>query len=207
MARQISKDRNELPKQNFVNAVSHVLKFLRKEFFEVPFIHAHRKDYFDGILDRTDLWRIMSLNETYLQIEAKKKNILKLIQELAVFESEITKDELITTILDKSMGLDDVEDLQQYIQVWYINSASQHQSSQPRRRMFKRSPWRVMIEDAAKNRIGDFIKVLLFEISILIGFSCLTYVKINMLHRLSLNLRNTFQKMSHNCHYLPQLSI
>ena len=72
-------------------AALHVLKFLRKDFFEVPFIFAHRQDYFTDeeatelappLFSRKDLWTISEQDVKWRQILERKRRMLEIYNDL-----------------------------------------------------------------------------------------------------------------------------
>lgn len=80
----------------FLSAVQRVLHFLCVDYFEVPFIWVHRRDYFihhdpnsydpatrsKALLAREDLWKIYSLAVKYRALLDKKGHLFKLWQKL-----------------------------------------------------------------------------------------------------------------------------
>lgn len=79
----------------FTTAVQRVLHFLCVDYFEVPFIWVHRRDYFihrdetsdepsrsRALLGREDLWKIYNLAVRYRALLDKKAHLLKLWQKL-----------------------------------------------------------------------------------------------------------------------------
>ena len=76
-----------------LKAVNSVIKFIRIDFFEVPFIWAHRRDYFDGILNLNDIWAILDYDTKFTQVELKKKSLLQLIVQISSVDSSIQENE------------------------------------------------------------------------------------------------------------------
>lgn len=88
----------------FTSAVQRVLEFLCVEYFEVPFIWVHRRDYFihhdpnsldpatrsKALLSREDLWRIYNLAVKYRALLDKKAQVLKLWQKLQKDDESFT---------------------------------------------------------------------------------------------------------------------
>lgn len=82
ITKSLIRDRPNLTEQVLHSSVSSVLRFLRRDYFEVPFIWAHRKDYFDGILQLADLWSILDWDTKFIQVEMKKRSLLELIAQV-----------------------------------------------------------------------------------------------------------------------------
>jgi transcription elongation factor SPT6 len=146
-------------------AILSVLRFLRRDQFEVPFIYRHRRDYFDGILELQDLWRIVDLDDKFIQVEQKKKQLMVLIVQIAAVDSSIETDEQVAHLVERIVTLDDVNDTFAYIHLKYSVQVSQLQSTQNHRRLFKRAPWKVMHDDALKNGIKDLSDAFGIQIS------------------------------------------
>jgi transcription elongation factor SPT6 len=82
ITKSLIRDRPNLTEQALHASVTSVLRFLRRDYFEVPFIWAHRRDYFDGILQLADLWAILDWDTKFIQVELKKKSLLELIAQV-----------------------------------------------------------------------------------------------------------------------------
>lgn len=103
-------------KNPFFNSIKNVINFISNDYFEVPFIWTHRRDfllYSDPItneihklLFEDDLWRIIYLDIEYHSIYEKKLNIEKIIKSLN-HNDEILKN--ISTI-DSMIEIQDIYD-------------------------------------------------------------------------------------------------
>jgi transcription elongation factor SPT6 len=82
ITKSLIRDRTNLTEQAIHASVSSVLRFLRRDKFEVPFIWAHRRDYFNEILQLADLWAILDWDTKFIQVELKKKSLLELIAQV-----------------------------------------------------------------------------------------------------------------------------
>jgi transcription elongation factor SPT6 len=159
---QMKKNNRAIPEGPFSTAVGHVLKFMRKDLLEVPVIYSHRKDYFDPILDRMDLWSIVDLNDIFLTLLSKQNQVEALVADLGKISDSIKNDTFLMGQLTKIANMDDVTDLMQYIQLVYTREiAALQEASQSiaRKRIFKRPQWKVYYDDGLKNRIDEFAKV------------------------------------------------
>jgi transcription elongation factor SPT6 len=142
--------------ENTLNqAVTCVLRFLRRDQFEVPFIFRHRRDYFDNVLEIQDLWRIVDLDDKFIQVEAKKKSLMELIVQVATIDASIETDEQVAHFVERIVTLDDVNDTLAHIHLKYSTQIAQLQSTQSHRRMFKRAPWKVLYDDAIKHGMQE----------------------------------------------------
>lgn len=113
----------------FTSAVERVLRFLCVEYFEVPFIWVHRRDYFihhdpesldpatrsKALLSREDLWKIYSLAVKYRALLDKKAHLLKLWQKLQ------RDDEYFTDAFNSIDSPEEVADLVEWVTMKYQN--------------------------------------------------------------------------------------
>lgn len=160
MARQLLRDRTETPEKTMVKTVLAILRLLKIDLLEVPFIYAHRKDYFDGILRHYDLWRIVDLDAKFTLAESKKLSLMKIIEAIARLNPSIISSPL-PGLVDKIGSLDDAGDVSQYIQIQYpIEMEAIQIEKQSNRLKFKRAPWKIMYDDAIHNNIEEFAKLL-----------------------------------------------
>lgn len=153
------RDRKDsFPEQALHTAITFVLKFLHRDKLEVPFIYTHRRDYFDGILQLADLWRIVDLDQKYKRVEDKKGALLQLIVEISKHDPSIVEDAIVAHLVDKIITLDDVDDTFAHIHLYYIKQIEQMQSLQ-KKRMARMAPWKTMYFDCEKYGIDEFAKV------------------------------------------------
>lgn len=115
----------EIPplREAFVLAVQQVLHFLCVEYFEVPFIWHHRKDYLitmqsgsqktEQLLWRDDLWRVYHLAIKYRAILDRKAHLSKLWQKLG------EQNEYYSHLFNGLSSLDEAADLVEYVTIKY----------------------------------------------------------------------------------------
>lgn len=110
-------------REAFIAAVHRVLQFLCVDYFEVPFIWVHRRDYFihydpdaidpttrsKALLAREDLWRIYALAIRYRALLDRKAHLLKLWQKLQI------QDEYFTDTFSGVEGLEEAADLVEWV--------------------------------------------------------------------------------------------
>ena len=65
---------------DLVESVENILRLYKVDMYEVPFIFAYRKDYFNKVITRKHLWTIVTLDEQWVKIQELKKHILKVYQ-------------------------------------------------------------------------------------------------------------------------------
>jgi len=53
---------------DLVESVDNILRLYKVEMYEVPFIFAYRKDYFNKIISRSHLWTIVTLDEKWVKV-------------------------------------------------------------------------------------------------------------------------------------------
>ena len=152
------RDRNDIPEQALHTAITFVLKFMHRDKLEVPFIYTHRRDYFDGILQLADLWRIVDLDQKFARVEEKKASLLQLIVEISKVDPTIAEDEIVAHLVEKIITLDDVDDTFSHIHLYYINQIEQLQLSQ-KKRGSRMAPWKALYFDCEKYGINEFAKV------------------------------------------------
>lgn len=141
-----------------VRAVTQILKFIRVEYLEVPFIAVHRKDYFVPHLSAADLWRVYDLDEKFLTLEMKKKGLRASFEEIQKLSEGAQTDEYANEQIEKASGLDEITDMQLYLQIHYGIEQSMREGSKPSR-AFKKPLWRVAYEGALRNNLDKFAKV------------------------------------------------
>jgi transcription elongation factor SPT6 len=153
ISRLLARDHPDVSEKEMEKSVKQVLKFLRRDNLEIPFIFAHRKDYFDKILYLYDLWKIVELDEKFTKAEQKKKQLLSLIEKISAFNPAVNSSK-INDMVNRIMSLDDAEDVSNYIN---INFANENSSGRQRRQ--KKAAWKAVFDDARKHRIPDFAQL------------------------------------------------
>lgn len=125
---QPRRDGSDPPlKTAFYTAVARVLHFLCIDYYEVPFIWVHRRDYFvhhdptafnasersKQLLNQDDLWKLYSLAIKYRALQDRKAHLAKLWEKLQV--EDVYYDELFQTIDSP----EEVADLVDYVTLKY----------------------------------------------------------------------------------------
>ncbi|KND02484.1 chromatin-remodeling histone chaperone SPT6, partial [Spizellomyces punctatus DAOM BR117] len=153
-----------MPDQSWTESIGKVLQFLRGEnekgerlFFEVPFIHAHRKDYTEGRLDLLDLWRIYELDFQFMAFEAKKKSVRAALKEITQKSEQAAADLYIEEVLDRASSMEEVMDVSQYMQLKYGKELAQ--AEQTRRQTFKRAKRKTPYEIARSAGLGEIVQM------------------------------------------------
>ncbi|KAJ3413177.1 Transcription elongation factor spt6 [Chytridiales sp. JEL 0842] len=149
--------------------ISTILGFFHNHNFEVPFIMAHRKDHFDGFLDRTDLWKIYDLDVLFRTLDSKKQNIRGLVNELRKQSDGAVVNRYLDDCLDRARTLEDVGDVMVYMQLHYTTELQR--AEEARNRALKRTVKRTVYEDARKAGLGNYVK--LFNIDVKAVTECL----------------------------------
>lgn len=91
-----------------VSKIREALNLMRNQQFEVPFIAFYRKEYIDPELNITDLWRIFTWDEKWMQLRSSKKNLLRLFEQVHQYKLEHTARE---QLLPSSFRMLDEEDI------------------------------------------------------------------------------------------------
>ena len=79
-----SSDSNYSHSKNLstVSKIREALNLMRNQQFEVPFIAFYRKEFIDPELNISDLWRIFQWDEKWMQLRMRKKDLLKLFEQV-----------------------------------------------------------------------------------------------------------------------------
>lgn len=72
--------------KSVIMAIQEVLHFLRNEQLEVPFIAFYRKEYYTPDLNFNDLWLIYRWDEKWCQLQERKKNLLKMFEDMKDYQ-------------------------------------------------------------------------------------------------------------------------
>ncbi|KAF9115075.1 Transcription elongation factor spt6 [Mortierella sp. AM989] len=133
--------------------VTSVLKFMSKEFMEVPFIETHRRDYFtkvDGqqlteLLSREDLWYIYDLDLKFRSFLERREGIRTLMDRLEI------KDEYLSDSLLKATKLEELTDLSDYINLRFSKQIDKTKA-------FKRPGAGGAYDTTKREQLAEFIK-------------------------------------------------
>jgi transcriptional accessory protein Tex/SPT6 len=147
-------------KEKMKRCVEKALHFIRKNYLEVPFLRAHRKDHFDGYLSQQDLWTVFDMDLKYQDFNAKRKSARTLLSELRKLSETAATDSYPDVILQKANDVDAVADVLAYLQL-HFHSDLQKVEDNRRLGGVKRSIRRSAFEDAKKEGIDEFVKVKL----------------------------------------------
>jgi transcription elongation factor SPT6 len=158
IAKQLKKDSPEMPEKEVIIAVKHVLKFLKVELLEVPFIFAQRKDYFDSVLRHYDLWKIVDMDMKYKICDLKKKQLINLIEMISKINPNY--DPYVNTLVSKVFTIDEAADVSHYMQIKYPLEVEEIQQKESSRKVkFKRANWKVNFDDAKRNNIDEYAQL------------------------------------------------
>ncbi|KAJ1562734.1 Transcription elongation factor spt6, partial [Cladochytrium tenue] len=144
-------------KEAVLETIGKILEFFNQQHFEVPFLIAHRKDYFYPLLDRTDLWKIYDLDAFYHSLSAKKEATLSLLQDLRAISEDALSNRYPDKMLDEALCFEDVQDVLGYLHLHFGSEMQRVEDS--RRRTIKRSIKRSAFEDARRAGLGEFLKL------------------------------------------------
>lgn len=92
-----AKYNNNRPDTSLQTPIKDVLRFIREDNYEVPFIFSHRKDFWRDKLVDNELWLIYDFDEEFQAIESKKK---LLIQYMKIYVTIILKLRMINLLLN-----------------------------------------------------------------------------------------------------------
>lgn len=139
-----------------------VLRFLREDNYEVPFIFSHRKDYWKEKLMDNELWLIYDLDEEFQAMENKKKIINNIFESLCNAGSPAKDDLSITETLKQLNTPEQAQDLLEYIQVIYGGDIPKDSDSEEKK--LKRPIKGKFYGKMKKAGVGEFVK--LFHIKV-----------------------------------------
>ncbi|KAH3688012.1 hypothetical protein WICPIJ_001006 [Wickerhamomyces pijperi] len=125
----LEKSMEYIPDSDFSDAVAKVLTFIVKQNLEVPFIHAHRRDFLlkttvvgegddlqtqvDSLLTENDLWRIVQLDIDFHSLSEKRKRVVSLQTALKV------DDDTLNHFIESANNIMDFQDINDYINFIY----------------------------------------------------------------------------------------
>lgn len=161
---KILRERSNNYNANIVEAttiqtpVRDVLRFLREDNYEVPFIFSHRKDFWKDKLEDNELWLIYDYDEEFQAIESKKKVINSIYENLCNNDSEAKNDRSITESLKRINTIEKAQDLLEYIQIIYGGEVHQNDSNSDERKL-KRPVRGRFYEKMKKAGVGEFVKL------------------------------------------------
>ncbi|ORX55479.1 transcription elongation factor Spt6 [Piromyces finnis] len=156
---KILMKREKYSNNSLQTPIRDVLRFIREDNYEVPFIFSHRKDFWkdENKLNDHELWLIYDYDEEFQAIENKKKLIMSIYENLCNNNSEAKNDKSITESLKQINSIERAQDLLEYIQIIYGSDA--RNDSQSNEKKLKR-PVRVRFyEKMKKAGVGEFVKL------------------------------------------------
>lgn len=115
----------------FEAAVMQTLKFLNNDFFEVPFIFQHRRDYFiyehqpedepgtiaERLISQPDLWEIFEHDIRFKGLREKRQALRRTYQSLQ--DNAQISDSAIDSLLPEAVNAEEVQDIQDYMHFQY----------------------------------------------------------------------------------------
>ena len=160
IARHLKRDeslQSSTSNNPLVKVILDILKFIRIDQLEIPFIATHRKDYFMPLLDQADLWTVYDLDETFLAIEMKRKTLKTSFEDIQKRYPDASQDIYAKDQIEKSSTLDEISDMQFYLQIHYGLDLAETDAQKAR--MFKKPVWRISYEGAKRNNLGELGKM------------------------------------------------
>ncbi|PVU98609.1 hypothetical protein BB559_001414 [Furculomyces boomerangus] len=153
--------------ERFIAAVFSVLKLMSQEFMEVPFIFTHRKDLFMSSgpgddpnntrvwLTEDDLWLLYDLDTQFRMFVSRRTNLM--VQISRVIEAGEWTDsdkDFLMSLLEKSSGLEDLGDLENWVQNTFSNVLK---DSKKENGLYKRSRQANSLETGKNNHLTYFV--------------------------------------------------
>lgn len=148
--------------------IKKVLRFLQKDGFEVPFIYAHRKDYFAEVMDLRDLWRIYDLARQWWSVRNAKLRVEGVIRDLqsgVVGDVGMSLEEqsYLEEYLKVAEEIENINDVYEMLQTKYsdfIIMLEEKRSSggggvNSNEKVFKRPQRKKLYEEARKRGLGE----------------------------------------------------
>lgn len=108
--------------------IKKALDFMRQQFLEVPFIAFYRKEYVHPELDINALWRVYFMDEKWCQLQARKKNIRRLMEKMQTYQTDCLLAELDSELPEgvPLLGQEDLDRLEMVETVEELKDAYQH---------------------------------------------------------------------------------
>lgn len=118
-------DSEEL-RRTFVLSVANMLKAIREEYLEPPYLISNRKDLMGDLLSMEDVWSIYDLDIEWTQLDSRKRTILSLLDDIQKL-STINEPEYIQDYFQSSPGIfekQDLDDVYDYISFHFSSTLS-----------------------------------------------------------------------------------
>jgi transcription elongation factor SPT6 len=131
------------------DAVKRVLRYMREDFLEVPFIQQHRRDYWEHALLEEELWLIFDEDENHRSIFQKRMGMLTKYERLGVSDSTFM--EALYQIHDEEA----VNDLNSYLHFTHGKRIQDRFSGD--KRMFRQSRMQNTFETFRTTDLIEFI--------------------------------------------------
>jgi len=151
------KYNNNRPDTSLQTPIKDVLRFIREDNYEVPFIFSHRKDFWRDKLIDSELWLIYDFDEEFQAIESKKKLINSIYENLCNNNSEAKDDKSITESLKQIDSIEKAQDLLEYIQIIYGSETNKDGQSDEKK--LKRPVRGKFYEKMKKAGVNEFVKL------------------------------------------------
>ncbi|OAQ35444.1 transcription elongation factor Spt6 [Linnemannia elongata AG-77] len=151
---QLNENRRGVDQPAFqAENVNSVLKFMSIELMEVPFIEAHRRDYFTrvngaeltSLLSREDLWYIYDLDLKYRSFLERREAIKALTEKMEI------KDPYLNESLIKANKLEELTDVSDYINLRFSKQIDKTKA-------FKRPGAGGAYDTVKRQQLAGFIK-------------------------------------------------
>lgn len=143
--------------KDLIKCVVAILRFLKLENVEVPFIIANRRDYFENILLVEDIWKIYDLDESYMLVEAKKSSLENLILRIEELGQPVPDSML--DCVGRVCNLDSANDAANHFQIHFSAEFEKLQKDVPGKQKTKKPFWKATYDDALANKFEDLTKL------------------------------------------------
>lgn len=155
VARLLMRDSPQVAENDMIVSVTSVLRFLKRDMFEVPFLAQHRKGYFSGVLTRAHLWKIVDLDEKFGMCQVKKDNLQSLIEQVKTLTD--LSNSPIPALIEQVMTIDDAADISHYMHTEHSRELETVKRKEVLKTRFKKQSWKQIFDDALENNILGFV--------------------------------------------------
>eukprot|EP01119_Soliformovum_irregulare_P007094 TRINITY_DN1949_c0_g1_i1.p1 TRINITY_DN1949_c0_g1~~TRINITY_DN1949_c0_g1_i1.p1 ORF type:complete len:1550 (+),score=544.67 TRINITY_DN1949_c0_g1_i1:1495-6144(+) len=114
--------------------IMNIVEFLRKDFYEIPFIFRYKKGYFVNDLKMVDLWEIFDWDEKWMHFQARRKTLENLFEKAGVDEDH-------KKLLEEANTEIDLQDLMDHFNLYYAEELREADPTK-RKRAVKRDMYR-----------------------------------------------------------------
>ena len=123
---------------SYVKCLVHLLGFLREDFFEIPFIQTHRKEYFEDFFSASFLWRIYDLDEKWKSFIQQKHKLIEYVLKIIESRPDSFDEEYLNDLVNRASSDEDLNDIYDFLQFYHQKEMAELDGG---RKGMKKSKW------------------------------------------------------------------